>query len=99
MVTLNVKSISGEAETIKELLAGGLEEEKRRIKFAIEMSVSKIKQYEEKYGISTSIFIEKFRNREIEENDDTFNWWAEKKLVTELNQKLSLIENIEICQS
>ena len=49
------------------------------------MSISKIKKYEEKYGISTSIFIEKFRNGEIEEKDDTFNWWAEKKLVTELN--------------
>ncbi|MBW7941359.1 MAG: hypothetical protein H3C64_02940 [Candidatus Kuenenia stuttgartiensis] len=99
MVTLNVKSISGEAETIKELLAGGLEEEKRRIKFAIEMSLSKTKKYEEKYGISTSVFIEKFRNREIEEDDDTFNWWAEEKLVNELKQKLSIIENIEICQS
>ncbi len=99
MVILNVKSISGEAETVKGLLTEGLEEEKRRIKFAIEMSISKIKKYEEKYGISTSIFIEKFRNGEIEEKDDTFNWWAEKKLITELNQKLSLIENIEICQS
>ncbi len=96
MVTINVKSISGEVETIKELLSGGLEEEKRRIKFAIETSVSKTKKYEEKYGISTSVFIEKFRNREIEEDDDTFNWWAEEKLVNELKQKLSIIENIEI---
>lgn len=43
MVTINVKSISGEVEIIKELLAGGLEEEKRRIIFALEMSISKIK--------------------------------------------------------
>ena len=98
MVTLNVKSVSGEAETIKELLAGGLEEEKRRIKFAIEMSVTKIKKYEEKYGISTSAFIGKFKNREMEEDDDTFNWWAEEKLINELKQKLSILENIEICQ-
>ena len=96
MVTLNVKSVSGEAETIKELLAGGLEEEKRRIKFAIEMSVTKIKKYEEKYGISTSAFIGKFKNREMEEDDDTFNWWAEEKLINELKQKLSIIETIEI---
>lgn len=99
MVTVNVKSTSGEAETIKELLAGGLEEEKRRIKFAIEMSVSKIEKYEEKYGISTNVFIKKFKNREIEENDETFNWWAEEKLVNELKEKLSIIEDIEICQS
>ncbi|UJS17877.1 MAG: hypothetical protein L3J17_02170 [Candidatus Jettenia sp.] len=99
MVTIHVKSISGEAGIIKKLLSGGLEEEKRRIKFAIEISASKIKKYEEKYKISTNAFIEKFKNREIEESDDTFNWWAEEKLVNELKQKLSIIENIEICQS
>ncbi|WKZ15025.1 MAG: hypothetical protein QY317_14090 [Candidatus Jettenia caeni] len=99
MVTINVKSTSGETEIIKRLLSGGLEEEKRRIKFAIEISASKIKKYEEKYGISTSVFTDKFKNREIEESDDTFNWWAEEKLVNELKQKLSIIENIEICQS
>ena len=99
MVTLNVKSTSGEADTVRGLLAEGLDEEKRRIHFAIEMSASKIKKYEEKYGISTKTFLEKFKNKEIEEDEDAFTWWAEERLLTELNQKLSIIENITICQS
>lgn len=30
---------------------------------------------------------------EIEEDEDTFTCWAEERLLTELNQKLSIIEN------
>lgn len=99
MVTLNVKSASGELDTVRGLLAEGLDEEKRRIRYATEVSASKIKKYEEKYGISTKTFLEKFKNKEIEEDEDTFTWWAEERLLTELNQKLSIIENITICQS
>ncbi|MBF8276228.1 MAG: hypothetical protein HW390_1301 [Candidatus Brocadiaceae bacterium] len=64
MFTLSVKSTSGEIDTVRELLSEGLGGEKRRIHFAIEMSASKIKKYEEKYGISTKTFLEKFKNKE-----------------------------------
>lgn len=98
MATLNIKSSSGETDTIKKLLTNGLEEEKRRIKFALDLTDSTIRNYEEKYHMSSVDFIEKFKNGEIEENDDTFNWWAEYKLRTELSQKIRTIEDIEICQ-
>lgn len=98
MATLNIKSTSGETDTIKKLLTNGLEEEKRRIKFALDLSDSTIRNYEEKYHMSSADFIKKFKNGEIEENDDTFNWWAEYKLKSELSQKIKTIEDIEICQ-
>ena len=43
-------------------------------------------------------FIEKFRKGEIEENDETFDWWAETKLANVLQEKIKTIEDIEICQ-
>ena len=98
MATLNVKSTSGETDTIKKLLTNGLEEERRRIKFALDLSDSTIRGYEEKYHMSSADFIEKFKNGEIEESDDTFNWWAEYKLRSELSEKIKTIEDIEICQ-
>ena len=98
MATLNIKSTSGETDTIKKFLTDGLEEEKRRIKFALDLSDSTIRNYEKKYHMSSAAFIEKFKNGEIEENDDTFNWWAEYKLRSELSQKIKTIEDIEICQ-
>lgn len=98
MVTINVKSLSAEKETLKMLLIEGLTEEKRRIIFALDKASIPIKKYEEKYGFSTSDFIEKFRKGEIKENDETFEWWAETKIVDELKEKLKAITEIEICQ-
>ncbi len=99
MATLSIKSNYEEINTIKGFLTEGLEEGKKRIHFAIETTKSKLKKYEEKYGISTREFIEKFNKNEIDENDNTFSWWAEEKLLNELNQKLSIIDDIRICQS
>ncbi len=99
MATLSIKSNYEEINTIKGFLTEGLEEGKKRIHFAIETTESKLKKYEEEYGISTREFIEKFTKKEIDENDDTFSWWAEEKLLNELNQKLSIIDDIKICQT
>jgi hypothetical protein len=98
MVTVNVKSASGDVDTVKELILEGLKEEKKRIEFALARTTSIVKAYEEKYGISTSTFIEKFKRGEIEENDDTFDWWAEAKMSNELREKINTIANIEICR-
>jgi len=98
MVAISVKSSSGETETIKSLLLDGINEEKRKIEFAISVSVSKIKNLEKKYKISTSSFIEKFKKGEIEENEETFEWWAEANLANELLEKLKALKSIEICQ-
>lgn len=98
MISINVKSASGEIETIKKLLFGGLDEERKRIEYAFNMTVRAIKKFEEKFGISTDIFLEKFKSGEIKENEDTFEWWAETKLADELREKLKTITSIEICQ-
>ena len=61
MVTLNIKSSLGETDTIKKLLTNGLEEERRRIKFALDLSDSTIRNYEEKYHMSSADFIENLK--------------------------------------
>ncbi len=98
MVSINVKSSSGELEIVKGLLREGINEEKRKIDFAISVTDDKIEKYEAKYGMSTASFIEKFKKGEIKENDETFEWWAETKLAGELAEKLKALKDIEICQ-
>lgn len=98
MVTLNVKSVYGEEETVKKILQDGLEEERKRIEYALDITLKAIKAFEKKTGMSTDIFIEKFRSGEIEENEETFEWWAEAKLANDLKEKLQTITTIEICQ-
>lgn len=98
MVTISVKSMSGERETVEKFLIDGLNEEKKRIEFALETTTSTMNKFEEQYGISTSVFIDKFKKGDIEENDETFVWWAETKLAKELKEKLKTITDIEICK-
>lgn len=98
MVTLNVKSTSGGEETVKKILQDGLEEERKRLEYALDVTLKAIRTFEERFSMSTDIFIEKFRSGEIEENDETFEWWAETKLANELKEKLQTITTIEICQ-
>lgn len=74
MVTFSIQSNYEEIDTVKGFLTECLEEGKKRIHFAIERSESELKKYEEKYGITTKDFIEKFNKKEVEENNDTFSW-------------------------
>jgi len=57
MITLNVKSTSGEEETIKKILQDGLEEERKRVEHALDMTLKAIRTFEERFGMSTDIFI------------------------------------------
>jgi len=98
MVTLNIKTVSGEVETIKKFLVDGLDEEKKRLEYALELIQKKLKNFEKKFGMFTDMFLAKFKTGEINEDGETFEWWSDKKIVDELMEKLRAITGIEICQ-
>ncbi len=97
ILRLSVKSKYGESELVKGLILNAITEEKKRLEYALKVSLKAIKEYETKYGLSTPVFLEKFKKGEIQENDDTFSWWAETRLIKELEEKLKTLEGIEIC--
>ena len=98
MATISLKSSYGEVNTIKKIINIGLLEEEKKIKYALSRTKENIGFFEKKYGIISSNFIKKFKNNEIEENSDYFDWWAEYKLLSELEKKLQVIKSIEVCQ-
>lgn len=59
MVTFNVKSTSGEEDTVKKILQDGLEEERKRVEYALDMTLKTIRTFEERFGMPTDIFIER----------------------------------------
>ncbi|MBI5142960.1 MAG: hypothetical protein HZA20_12345 [Nitrospirae bacterium] len=85
---LGIKCLQGDEETVRELVIDGLMEEKKRIEYALSISEAIIRQQESNHGISSAVFIDQFRNNQVDENDDTFQWWAELKLAEKLNSKL-----------
>jgi len=97
MLTLNIKAETDDISIIKKILSLGLLEERKKVEYALSQTYEKIKEFEEKYKRSSDSFLANFKENKIEENDDTFTWYAELKLEKELSEKLRIIKNIELC--
>jgi len=98
MLELNLKTASGDISSFKKIVSDGILDEKKKIDYALEKSTRIIKKYEEEYKMSSEEFLKRFKKGKIEEEDNTFSWWAELKVSKELEDKLIMIDSIEICQ-
>ncbi len=98
MLELNLRTTSGDISSFKRIVSDGILEEKKKIDYALEKSTRIIKRYEEEYKMSSEEFLKRFKRGEIEEDNDTFSWWAELKVSKELEEKLLMVDTIEICQ-
>lgn len=98
MLELNLKTTSGDISSFKKIVADGIQEEKKKIDYALEKTARIIKRYEEEYKMTSEDFLTRFSKGEIEEDDETFTWWAELKVSKELEEKLLMVDMIEICQ-
>lgn len=98
MATISISSQAGKKETLRSLLLDGINDEKKKIEYALSLSSEIIKGKENFHKISSVDFLDKFKRGEIKEDDDTFQWWAELKLADTLKEKLETIYHLEICQ-
>ena len=98
MLELSLKSTSGDISAFKKIVSDGISEERKKIEFALQKTYKIIKIHEKEQQMSSKEFLRRFQNGEIQENGDIFEWWAELKVSKELEEKLNLVENIEICQ-
>lgn len=96
MLELNLKTASGDITTFKKIITDGISEERKKIDYALEKTNRIIKKFEEEYSMSSEEFLKRFKKAEIEEDDDTFTWWAELKVSKELEQKLVMVDAIRI---
>ena len=95
---MNLKTASGDISSFKRIVSDGILEEKKKIDYALEKTAKIIKKYEEKYKMPSEEFLKRFKRGEIEEDNDTFSWWAELKVSKELEEKILMVDTIEICQ-
>ena len=91
MTTLTLKSASANKDDFKNIIYDGLVEEKQKLNYSLEKTINIIKKFEKKYGFSTSIFLKRFKKGEIEETDETFDWWAESKILNVLKNKWNIL--------
>lgn len=98
MSELNLKTASGDISAFKKIVSNGISEERKKIEYALERTYNIIKKYEKEHQMSSEEFLQRFREGEIDENSKIFEWWAELKVTKELEEKLHIVESIEICQ-
>lgn len=99
MLELSLKATSGDMSAFKKIVSSGISEELKKIEYALEKTRKIIKKYEEEYKMSSEEFLKDFHEGSIEESSDFFEWWAEMKLISDLEEKLHLVKSIEICRS
>jgi hypothetical protein len=98
MLELNLKTAGGDISTFKKIVSNGISGERKKIEYALDKTNGIIKDFEGKYKMTSAEFLRRFQKTEMEETGDLFEWWAELKVTKELEDKLHMVESIEICQ-
>ncbi len=74
------------------VLTEALERELRLVKAKIKMYELRVKELEEKYGISSNTFLDKFERGELGDEEDFFLWWSYLRALSTLRKRVGELE-------
>ncbi|MBN2091334.1 hypothetical protein JW964_17110 [candidate division KSB1 bacterium] len=94
---ITIRSRVDDVKRVEAYLTNGLKEEEKRITFAIHKTEHRLSEFEKKFNKKTHQFLEEFKQGLIEETPDIFDWWAESKLLADLQSARNTLSSIEIC--
>ncbi len=93
MVTLEIKS---DVENIEPLIRSAIEAGIKRLEISLKKTEKVIRGFEEKYKISSDIFIREYSAEDMEGGDDEYiSWMGEIKIREKLNEELDKLKQIE----
>jgi nucleosome binding factor SPN SPT16 subunit len=96
-LTMNALTITSDTQhQIKPLLETAIENEIRLLEAGLRKTMSNLKAFEDTYKMTTSEFLMKYENDEIEELADFENWVGESRLVDRINDKIKALRSIRI---
>jgi hypothetical protein len=83
-------------DKVSEILKDALESEKSRIRYSLELTRERLKKFEQKYNISSQIFINQWSAEDLQGGDREYVEWAgEYQFSLILNERLAALESIE----
>jgi len=88
--------ISSATRSIKPLVEAALFNEARLLEAGIRQTEMRIRQFEAQYNLSTTEFLEKFANNELQHTFDFDDWIGESRMLARLHEKLETLRGIEI---
>lgn len=90
-----VKLRSKHQDSLKKIIQDALAEKLRGIEEGLQKNQSKIKNFENKYQMKTSEFLNKFNHNEFDHNLEFDEWIGEAWMLDKLYQDKAEIEEIE----
>lgn len=86
--------ISSRKQSLKPLVEAALKNEIRLLESGIRRSQQRLKELEERYGLSTDKFIKRYENDKMKENLDLAEWIGEYRLLKRLQEKAVTLREI-----
>lgn len=87
-----LKLISKHPDSLKQIIQSSLSERLHSIEVGIKRTEERLVEFETKYQLSTSKFIETFNNDELSHNFDFEEWIGEARMLKHLQEKKALID-------
>ena len=86
--------ISDHEREIKPLVSAALNNELRLLQAGIRRTEQHLRQFEERFALSTAEFIRRFENDEMEESLDYAEWIGEYRMLERLKEKADALKGI-----
>ena len=81
---------------LQNLIKSALANQLRLLQAGLQRTQQRLKLFETKYKLSTSIFITRLENDELEETLDFIEWLGEYNMLKRLEQKIGVLQGIQI---
>jgi hypothetical protein len=88
--------VSTNERPIKLLVESALTNEARLLEAAIHQTEGRIRNFEEKYDLSTADFLQRFAQNEFQHTFDFDDWIGESRMLARLREKLETVRGIKI---
>lgn len=92
----DIRVISSRDRDLKPLVATALENELRIIHAGIKRTGQRLKDFENKYELSSSEFLRRYENDELNESLDFAEWIGEIRMLERLKEKSEILKDIRI---
>ena len=94
-ITITVKNEFSIQEA-SEIICSALAFDERITKHKKDKYANICSGFENKYGMNSDIFMEKFETGKLDDRDDFFDWHSAKKGLENLSKKLQILSGISI---
>lgn len=94
-LTVNVKN-DFSIQEVSEVIRSALALDERITKHKQNRYVNICSAFENKYGMNSDIFMDKFETGKLDDRDDFFDWYAAKKGLDNWSKKLQILSGISI---